>query len=423
MAWVERMIPPDQDEQFESWRQEFLQERSLRIVREREIMKETAERCKSYKKREQEANEAIERKRQAILAQRKAATVQATMRFQRNLPGFTVMDPDKFDRAIETITGRQLSNRSTPRRVPTNYQQQQRANVTFRRSISMEELGSKQAMLNPFKQDQRTPQVLPRTNSVIHVPQNANPVQYTSPLQEVQRQVLNDFAAQVQSTLHHKQQFDETNTWDRESIDSLEESNHYQPQKISGPIVRPTPVVNIQPRKSTNEDQQALLRRSYHESFFVRTTPVTGDEQVAAWLGASKKPEIPSPMQKPSSLDGTESETNGKRKSILKRSPSVESNLSNNKPIAVARKGSAPQTRTIGEKTRVKDSLEVINTKLLKDMDTQKKTVRFAPDTDNQRCVSDTQLVKQSDLDNEQTPVRRVQSVAMFTVPQRPPSK
>ena len=36
----------DQDEQFESWRQEFLQERSLRIVREREIMKETAERCK-----------------------------------------------------------------------------------------------------------------------------------------------------------------------------------------------------------------------------------------------------------------------------------------------------------------------------------------------------------------------------------------
>ncbi len=46
---------------------------------------------RSYQTREQEANEAIERKRQAILAQRKAATVQATMRFQRNLPGFTVM--------------------------------------------------------------------------------------------------------------------------------------------------------------------------------------------------------------------------------------------------------------------------------------------------------------------------------------------
>jgi hypothetical protein len=50
---------------------------------------------RSYQIREQEANDALERKRQAILAQRKAATVQATMRFQRNLPGFTVMG--KFD--------------------------------------------------------------------------------------------------------------------------------------------------------------------------------------------------------------------------------------------------------------------------------------------------------------------------------------
>lgn len=46
---------------------------------------------RSYQVREQEANDALERKRQVILAQRKAATVQATMRFQRNLPGFTVM--------------------------------------------------------------------------------------------------------------------------------------------------------------------------------------------------------------------------------------------------------------------------------------------------------------------------------------------
>ncbi|CAF3484327.1 unnamed protein product [Rotaria socialis] len=81
----------EQDEQFESWRKEFQQERLLRIVREREIMKETAKRCKSYKVREQEATDALERKRQNILAQRKAANVQATMRFQRNLPGFTVM--------------------------------------------------------------------------------------------------------------------------------------------------------------------------------------------------------------------------------------------------------------------------------------------------------------------------------------------
>jgi hypothetical protein len=46
---------------------------------------------RSYQIREQETNDAIERKRQSILAQRKAQTVQATMRFQRNLPGFTVM--------------------------------------------------------------------------------------------------------------------------------------------------------------------------------------------------------------------------------------------------------------------------------------------------------------------------------------------
>ena len=36
----------DQDEQFENWRREFQQERLVRIVREREIMKETAKRCK-----------------------------------------------------------------------------------------------------------------------------------------------------------------------------------------------------------------------------------------------------------------------------------------------------------------------------------------------------------------------------------------
>ncbi len=53
--------------------------------------------CKrSYQIREQEANDALQRKRQAILAQRKAATVQATMRFQRNLPGFTVMGKLSF---------------------------------------------------------------------------------------------------------------------------------------------------------------------------------------------------------------------------------------------------------------------------------------------------------------------------------------
>ncbi|CAF4922089.1 unnamed protein product, partial [Rotaria magnacalcarata] len=54
--------------------------------------------------------------------------------------------PDKFDRAIETITGRQLSNRSTPRRTSIMQQQQQqqrvKSNTMLRRSLSMEELGS-----------------------------------------------------------------------------------------------------------------------------------------------------------------------------------------------------------------------------------------------------------------------------------------
>ncbi|CAF4432288.1 unnamed protein product, partial [Adineta steineri] len=147
-----------------------------------------------------------------------------------------------------------------------------------------------------------------------------------------------------------QQQFDETNTWDRESIDSLEESNSYQPQQIisshniSGPIVRPTQIINIQTKQTqqpstvnnsafktmTIDDQQEILRRSYHESFFVKNTPVTGNEQVNAWLGAGKISLVQNKhtdiIDKPSSLDGTDSEINGRRKSILKRSPSVDSN-------------------------------------------------------------------------------------------------
>ncbi|CAF3624697.1 unnamed protein product [Rotaria sordida] len=472
MAWVERMLPSDQDEQFESWRKEFQQERLLRIVREREIMKETAKRCKSYKIREQEATDALERKRQNILAQRKAANVQATMRFQRNLPGFTVMDQDKFDRAIETITGRQLSNRSTPRRLSMQQQQQQqqqraKTNTILRRSISMEELGSRQQISNSHRIDQRNQIILNRTNSVTQVPQYVNQVQYTSPLQEVQRRVLNDFAAQIQSTLNQNEQFNETNTWEHESMDSLETSNHFHPQqiiaptKITGPIIRPNHVVNIQTKKLqqsiinnstlqsiTNHDQQEMLRRSYHESFFVKTTPVTGDEQVTAWLGVNKISTTTSNknidiMGKPVSLDGNDSEINGKRKSILKRSPSVDSNSATNiKPIVTRRKQtSAPQVRTVGDKVHVKDSLEVINAKLLKELEIQKKTVRFAQDSNNERCASDTQLVREpvigienkkenekknsyrKYLDNEQTSLRRVQSAALLTPPNRQPMK
>ncbi|CAF4454627.1 unnamed protein product [Rotaria socialis] len=382
----------EQDEQFESWRKEFQQERLLRIVREREIMKETAKRCKSYKVREQEATDALERKRQNILAQRKAANVQATMRFQRNLPGFTVMDPDKFDRAIETITGRQLSNRSTPRR--TSIMQQQ---------------------------------------------------------QRVQRRVLNDFAAQVQSTLNQNEQFNDANTWDRESVDSLEKSNDYHPQQIisqprlTGPIVRQNHVVNIQTRKTqpllTNNsefdsmaspDQQELLRRSYHESFFVKNTPVTGDEQVTAWLGANKNATISNNKhshvtEKPSSLDENDPETNGRRKSILKRSPSIDSNPMNSpmntKPMMETRVANIPQKRTTNDKVVVKDSLEVKNAKLLKELETQKKTVRFAQDSTNERCASDTQLVKPPEIGDQQTSLRRVQSAALLTLPTRPPMK
>ena len=162
--------------------------------------------------------------------------------------------------------------------------------------------------------------------------------------------------------------------------------------KVTGPIVRATPVVNTpaqrtQPSRTNHiairslsvEDQQELLRRSYHESFFVKNTPVTGNEQVTAWLDVNRTGVAPAPhgnaTEKPSSLDGTESETTRRRKSILKRSPSIDSNGVN--PMVVlrgtpaVRQGSAPQARALGEKVRVKDSLEVINTKLLKDIDTQ----------------------------------------------------
>jgi hypothetical protein len=310
-------------------------------------------------------------------------------------------DPDKFDRAIETITGRQLSNRSTPRRPSATQQQRSKSNTTFRRSISMEDIGLRQPISNPHKIDQRNQTILTRTNSVTQVPQHVNQIQYTSPLQEVQRRVLNFFAAQVQSTLtQQQQQFDETtNTWEYESIDSLEGSNNYHPQqiilppKLTGPIVRPNHVINIQSTKSQQQpisnnstfestkinDKQEMLRRSYHESFFVKNTPVTGDEQVTAWLGVNKPPTKPNKhvdiIEKPPSLDGNDLEANGKRKSILKRSPSVDSNpinsAVNKKPIIPSKQVIVPQARTVGEKTRVKDSLEIINAKLLKELDIQ----------------------------------------------------
>lgn len=304
-----------------------------------------------------------------------------------------VIDPNKFDQAIETITGRQLSNRSTPRRPNGMQQQQQRfkVNTTFRRSISMEDLRSRQPVSNPPRTDPRNQQILTRTNSVIQVPQYSNQLQYTSPLQEVQRRVLDDFAAEIHSTLRQPQQrqqpCDEINNWEYESVDSLEASNQFQPQqiitapKITGPIVRSNHPVSILPRKSNHSaldstmpaDQHELLQRSYHESFFVKTTPVTGDEQVSAWLGANKTPSAldkhPSAVDSLPPYDGNDAEAQAKRKSILKRSPSAESNTPN--PVVAPRKNSVPQARTVGDKGRVKDSLEVINAKLLKELDIQ----------------------------------------------------
>ncbi|CAF4228462.1 unnamed protein product, partial [Rotaria magnacalcarata] len=74
--------------------------------------------------------------------------------------------PDKFDRAIETITGHQLSNRSTPRRTSIMQQQQQqqrvKSNTMLRRSLSMEELGSRQQMSNVQRINQMNQTILTR---------------------------------------------------------------------------------------------------------------------------------------------------------------------------------------------------------------------------------------------------------------------
>lgn len=262
----------------------------------------------------------------------------------------------------------------------------------------MEELGSRQQMPNYQRVNQRNETILPRTNSATQVHQYTKEVHYTSPLQEVQRRVLNDFAAQVQSTINQNEQYNEENLWERESVDSLEKSNDRHPQqivsqqRIAGPIVRPNHIINISTKKTTqpltknsefdsttNQDELELMRQSYHESFFVKNTPVTGDEQVAAWLGANKVPTRTNKptdnLEKPLSLDGNDPEMNGRPKSILKRSPSIDSNpihtMMNKKPILETKQTSIPHKRPDGEKVVVKDSLEVKNAKLLKELETQ----------------------------------------------------
>lgn len=188
----------------------------------------------------------------------------------------------------------------------------------------------------------------PRTNS-------GTQIQYKSPLHEVQRRVLNDFVAEIHSTLRPEEN-------ERGSVDSLEESAEqiFIPKKVMGPIVRSRPVVELPPRRTEMSIVDEDPRRSYHESFFVKNSPVTGDEQVNAWLGVQQT----STEANPSFDDGKQT------KSILKRSPSVESCPSKIKvPV---QKTNPNQIRTVGDKTKVKDSLEVINAKLLlKDLDIQ----------------------------------------------------
>lgn len=138
-----------------------------------------------------------------------------------------------------------------------------------------------------------------------------------------------------------------------------------------GPIVRPNPVVNLPPRQSTVHEDP---RRSYHESFFVKNSPVTGNEQVTAWLGvqqtSTETNQLSEYTEKRSSIDGHEFDSSGKqKKSILKRSPSMESTSNKSKPPV--QKPNPTHVRTVGEKTKVKDSLEVINAKLFKELDSQ----------------------------------------------------
>ncbi|CAF5214146.1 unnamed protein product, partial [Rotaria magnacalcarata] len=52
-----------------------------------------------------------------------------------------------------------------------------------------------------------------------------------------------------------------------------------------------------------------------------------------------------------------------------------------------------------------------------------KKTVRFAQDSTNERCASDTELVKPPEIGDQQTSLRRVQSAALLTLPSRSPMK
>lgn len=181
----------------------------VRIVREREIMKETSKRCKSVISLVRQSDFYLDL---PIMIDRiKYVNKKPTMPWNENVKLFSpnakqrlfkrrcgfneifpdspswvneisivevdffssvLSDPEKFDRAIETITGRQLSNRSTPRRPSAIQQARTRSNQTFRRSISMEEIRSRPPIEPSHRPDhQRHVTILNRTNSISHIPQ------------------------------------------------------------------------------------------------------------------------------------------------------------------------------------------------------------------------------------------------------------
>jgi hypothetical protein len=184
---------------------------------------------------------------------------------------------------------------------------------------------------------------------------------------------LTDFAAQVHSTLHGRDD-------ERASLDSLETADRCASEQIvSGPGVRSVPFVNGRTgtgdraaNTSAEHLQQEHLRRSYHESFFDKNTPVTSDEQVSAWLGVQHtstgtNKAGQSKEKAVASLDGHQSKSRVNHKSILKRSPSVENTSTTSKRVDT--RTTRPQP--VAHQRRVKDSLDVINAQLQKAFDIQ----------------------------------------------------
>ena len=108
------------------------------------------------------------------------------------------------------------------------------------------------------------------------------------------------------------------------------------------------------------EDQQELLRRSYHESFFVKNTPVTGDEQVTAWLDVNRTGVGASPARKCgretfvsrwNRIGNNETTKKYPQAITVDRQHWCESDDGSQNEHLLARQGSAPQARALGEQS------------------------------------------------------------------------